>query len=303
MLLTVSVPIARAYEQTSDLCLVVLSVLLRNAYVAPTTSSIASRVILALQLSLPALPASQLSPDLSLQPRLLSKIQSIALDNAAGTTSVLGKSLPLLLNASKLSSDEHRDIDLLIHPRVPPLVRALPHVEALALFRAEEGDEEADIRRRLGVAVVEEPMLPPATTQTVKIATPVLVAPKPSAPIATPLLVAQANESSILPPSNGSALFGKAPAPPAPSTLAQTPLMLDPVTQAPVAQAPEALITSFDVPEPVVAPSVPQAGPAPFAPPSSVPETFGYAPMQEDDDEDEPMPTINVDSDSDEDDE
>ena len=43
------------------------------------------------------------------------------------------------------------EIDLLLHPRVPPLVRSLPHVETLSLFRAEEGEEELNTRRRVAL--------------------------------------------------------------------------------------------------------------------------------------------------------
>ncbi|TFY71412.1 hypothetical protein EVG20_g1596 [Dentipellis fragilis] len=45
-------------------------------------------------------------------------------------------------------------LDLLLHPRVPPLVRSLPHVDALSLFRAEESNEEQDVRTGLGIGVV-----------------------------------------------------------------------------------------------------------------------------------------------------
>ncbi|VDC07334.1 unnamed protein product [Peniophora sp. CBMAI 1063] len=275
----------------------VLRVLMRNAYVAPTTSSLASRILLALQLSLPALPASQLNPELSLHPRLLSKVQATVFENAAGTSSVLGKSLPLALHSAQLSPSEHREVELLLHPRVPPLVRALPHVEALALFRAEEGDEEADIRKQLGVAVVDEPMISPTATP-VKIATPLLVAPKPSAPIATPLLVAQANEvSASLSSTTSSALFGKIPAPTAPQPTFAAPTAVPASTNRVTATAQP--IT----PAPSLAPGVPQPGPAPpTTPPNSIPRTFGYRAMSQEEDEDEPMPSINVDSDSDEDD-
>lgn len=49
-----------------------------------------------------------------------------------------------------------KELDLQLHPRVPPLVRALPHVESLALFRAEEGEEESSIRHALGVGTIDE---------------------------------------------------------------------------------------------------------------------------------------------------
>lgn len=44
----------------------------------------------------------------------------------------------------------------MLHPRVPPLIRALPHVEVLSLFRAEEGHEEKDARREAGFVTIEE---------------------------------------------------------------------------------------------------------------------------------------------------
>lgn len=41
---------------------------------------------------------------------------------------------------------------MLIHPRVPPIVRLMPHVEALSLFKAEESQEEAETLSSLGMA-------------------------------------------------------------------------------------------------------------------------------------------------------
>lgn len=44
------------------------------------------------------------------------------------------------------------ELELLLHPRVPPLVRSLPHVETLSLFRAEESQEEVEARQALELA-------------------------------------------------------------------------------------------------------------------------------------------------------
>ncbi len=49
-----------------------------------------------------------------------------------------------------------KELDLQLHQRVPPLVRALPHVESLALFRADEGEEESSIRHALVVGTIDE---------------------------------------------------------------------------------------------------------------------------------------------------
>lgn len=40
-------------------------------------------------------------------------------------------------------------ISLLLHPRLPPLVRSMPHVEALALWKAEESQDEAETLSRM----------------------------------------------------------------------------------------------------------------------------------------------------------
>lgn len=53
-----------------------------------------------------------------------------------------------------------RNLDILLHPRVPPLVRSLPHVESLSLFRAEEPQEEIETREALGLETAhpDEPL-------------------------------------------------------------------------------------------------------------------------------------------------
>lgn len=44
-------------------------------------------------------------------------------------------------------------MEVLLHPRLPPLVRSLPGVESLSLFRAEESQEETDTRQSLGLVL------------------------------------------------------------------------------------------------------------------------------------------------------
>lgn len=57
------------------------------------------------------------------------------------------------------------EVDLLLHPRVPPLVRSLPHVETLSLFPAEEGQEERDARQLLGLSVAQHSLASEASPQ------------------------------------------------------------------------------------------------------------------------------------------
>ena len=65
------------------------------------------------------------------------------------------------------------EIDLLLHPRVPPLVRSLPHVEALSLFHAEENQEERDARQSLSLSVAQtRPSEAPSQVADISITTP-----------------------------------------------------------------------------------------------------------------------------------
>lgn len=47
-------------------------------------------------------------------------------------------------------------VDLLLHPRAPPIVRSMPPVDALVLCRAEEGIEETQTRETLGLAMLQD---------------------------------------------------------------------------------------------------------------------------------------------------
>lgn len=52
-----------------------------------------------------------------------------------------------------LSTFTLRDLERLLHPRVPPLARALPNVESLCLFRREESLEERELRESLRIDI------------------------------------------------------------------------------------------------------------------------------------------------------
>jgi hypothetical protein len=154
----------------------VLRILLRNPQLSSATHSISVRILLSILLTLPQMTPSSLSPDLTLHGLLCKKIELLCIELGSGTTSTMSKSLELVMGAilecgiskivsevSKVSSridqfnlqneDTYRCFDLLVHPRVPPLVRTLPHVESLSLFRLEESQEEAQIRLSLGLGV------------------------------------------------------------------------------------------------------------------------------------------------------
>lgn len=111
----------------------------------------------------------------------------------------------------------------MLHPRVPPLVRSLPHVESLSLFRVEESLDETNAREALGLGVANQQpkvlnsMDGVAITPVISEAIPLQLSPtapvsskqvnisisSPSAPSATPPKVAQPTPISRFQPPPG----------------------------------------------------------------------------------------------------
>ncbi|KAG1892257.1 rRNA processing/ribosome biogenesis-domain-containing protein [Suillus subluteus] len=138
-----------------------LQVTMRGAELQSAIRSLACRVMLSLSLSLTAMSRSSLSRDVHLHSLVHAKVNDVCLELARGTTSAMSKSLGLVLRSVVTQGNEHtmhtklelqQEVDLLLHPRGPPLVRPLPHVEALSLFRAEESNEERAARTSLALA-------------------------------------------------------------------------------------------------------------------------------------------------------
>ncbi|KAI0720268.1 rRNA processing/ribosome biogenesis-domain-containing protein [Cerioporus squamosus] len=285
----------------------VLESLLLRTPVNPPVHSIASRLFLSVYASLPQLPPALLSPDLSLHPRLYAKLQRACVNLAIGTTSTMSKSLGLMLSISNDMVGPNGDIaELLLHPRVPPLVRSLPHVELLSLFRAEEGEEEMDTRTRVGLTVLDEPVMEPDVAERLTphaehsntsntprphpevgrnsgsytVQEPMVVpmhvdvSPAPTPPTLPPQL-AQSSQQSIE--------LQAAPIPTLSDRVAQNPLPPppDPLPSNSAALGPPSTTSTI----PPVTTHIPQAA----------------APTGEEDDDDEPMPTIDLGSDSDSD--
>ncbi|KAF4619590.1 hypothetical protein D9613_005172 [Agrocybe pediades] len=146
-----------ATAEESEVALISLDVahvLLLNSNLSPTMQSIIARLMISLLMTLPRLPWHSLSQDPTLVQRLIKKVQNIGFTISSGTTGVMSKSLPFVIKAS-LRSDElesQRNLGILIHPRVPPLVRSMPHIESLSLYKAEESQEEAEALRALKIA-------------------------------------------------------------------------------------------------------------------------------------------------------
>jgi hypothetical protein len=96
-------------------------------------------------------PISQLiSKLIELQHELLLGTAGYASRGVPLTIAMLGQSDEdvLVMNAKR---DSLRALDSVIHPRMPPPMRHLPHAESIMLWRKEEGKEEKNERMRLGL--------------------------------------------------------------------------------------------------------------------------------------------------------
>lgn len=183
----------------------------------------------------------------------------------------------------------------MLHPRVPPLVRALPHVESLSLFQAEESQEELETRKNMAVATMNE-TLPVPAQNTHSIAPPV------SSPQGTPV-------AAFAPPTTF-AIMQQTPQVPVPQATSvattghqeQSKLLLDtppaisernPPPQVPLSSNEPHLNTTRPPSSSISSTSVAQEAPPPPTPAQVV------APAVMEEDEDEEMPGIDMDSDSD----
>ena len=160
-----------------------LRLLLRNPRLPPATYSLINRVVLNLNIWLPSLDPARLSDDLSLHAQILRGFQGASIDISADTRSAMGSSLGLIMHEllepvddpvssyvrdgrqimltialkGTPSTSTLRDLDRLLHPRVPPLVRAPSHIELLSLSHTEECVEEREIREGLLMDVIPPP--------------------------------------------------------------------------------------------------------------------------------------------------
>ncbi|OAX43989.1 hypothetical protein K503DRAFT_730190 [Rhizopogon vinicolor AM-OR11-026] len=274
-------------EEEVILCaLDALQVTMRGTELHPAVRSLTCRVLLSLSLSLPAMPRSSLSQDVHLYSLVQAKLNGICLELARGTTSAMGRSLGLVLKSTLTEGNEHtmktklevqQQVDLLLHPRGPPLVRPLPHVEALSLFRAEESNEERAARTSLDLATIYDANAMDVAVEPIAVT--------PSLPEPTPRLV-----PTHLP----------TPTPritaPAPPTVLTSQQRTSPITVAPTKDSADARSATSTRQAENSRPSTScqnERAPVTLEPPH-IPVV-----VDDDDDDEEAMPTIDMESDSD----
>ncbi|KAL6305864.1 hypothetical protein BKA93DRAFT_824657 [Sparassis latifolia] len=285
-----------------------IHLVMQSAQISPAVHSLAGRMLLSIYIALPQIPPALLSPDLSLHGALYVKVRNICTDLAIGTTSTMSKSLGLIISSMEDGDSEPRDanvqrtIDLLLHPRVPPLVRALPHVEMLSLFREEEGKEEMEARRRLGIGA-EGGVSTPLSAEMVDTATPSSAT--PAGELSREPLPEYSRSQSVQMPTDTSIIHREQALP---KIAANLPVVASYAgfTEASAVQPSQNLTnhSTTSLGTPARSPPWVPASAAPSISAAAIPVTPiataapDFAPMDQDED-DEPMPTIDMDSDSD----
>lgn len=189
-----------------------------------------------------------------------------------------------------LQVTESADIlDILLHPRLPPLVRPLPPMENISLSRAEESEVEQELRTMLGLVTSEDP--------------------EPTASAQSPPQASSKELEKSAQPVEPTSLSRSLPDP-APSIL--NPSRRDARSPNDM-QVDQTNITSVSTLPPDRTPvkeSSPLSNPTPSTsklserpPPVSEPQTSSWNPIgfvcEEDEEEEEEIPSINMDSDSD----
>jgi len=201
------------------------------------------------------------------------------------------------------STSTLRDLDRLLHPRVPPLVRGGSHMELLTLSRTEESVEEQEIRESLHMDAVP-PSSATETTSTQNQQPKLAPAPPSLPPYRNPDALPSADESNVPGPAPSQAPSSY-PQPAAPPSLEPVPTPSHGHSVASPARFPSQGNSDFnDTLHPLQAHEAPPSfvSGVVTAPEESrlavAPEVIN-AKGDDDDDDDEEMPSIDMGSDSD----
>ena len=180
-------------------------------------------------------------------------------------------------------------LDILLHPRLPPLVRPLPPMENISLSRVEESEVEQELRTMLGLATSEDPE-PTASAQS-----------PPQGSSKEPEKPAQPVE----PTSSSRSLPSPAPSilnPLKPDVRLSNDMQVDQTNITPVTTLPpDRTLVKEGPPLSNPTPSTSKLSERP--PPVSETQPSSWNPIgfvcEEDEEEEEEIPSINMDSDSD----
>ncbi|KDQ19056.1 hypothetical protein BOTBODRAFT_126918 [Botryobasidium botryosum FD-172 SS1] len=291
-------------------------ILENHSQVSRALHSLSRRMLLSLLLSLPRQPASSLSVDLSLHGRVLAKVTSLCEELVVGMDGWALKSVGLVVGAVgtadgseetlKANTVAQSHLEVLLHPRLPPLLRSLPALESISLYRTDESKDEKEARVKLGVepggastlaAASEAVDNAVSTTSQQPASLPTVVSAGPetyssSSTHALSASVVSATSAPVAPLSPA--------APPTTQPIHDSPMLpakTNPVLAEQPATAPKKSQARQLAPSSVAFSTIPQVQPVAIDTPRVAEKR--PAAFDEDSDNDEEMPFINMDSDSD----
>ncbi|KAL4241842.1 Pre-rRNA-processing protein RIX1 [Abortiporus biennis] len=279
----------------------VIQHLLESGQLSPAVQSVASRVIISIQLSLPQISPSLLSLDESLYPKVKNLGARICRKIASGTTGTASKAIGLVIGSSLHSADIQdlfSDLELLVHPRMPPLIRSLPQVESLSLFQRDESQEEIDARKALQLGTMDDIVPTNGTTHRDQVSQDQQQPVAPSVTMPTHPQSLNSRNHFTQPQSIRSEPSWTPPIPVPSSTVSHQFMPANEENGRPFPATPNVATKNIaPVSNPVVTTQVPSA----VTPTLSGPSSSAVVGSAVDDDDDEPMPSIDMGSDSDSD--
>jgi len=295
--------LAHLLQQAYSFCAVV-KYCIGNPNLSPSQLSLASRILLSIQLTLSHLAPSILSPDPQVFRKVQSAVHTICTEISSTSTISLQKTLPLVVREVIKSGDSEvrhlkftalssyktsfeqlqASLDLLLHPRLPPIVRPIPTTHSLALFRVEESEEEAAQRKALGLEFGDNLA---ATFQT--------QASRDGDTVMQDGFSASGKAASTT-PATGFVTFGAPQKTTTPLFGTSTPAP----ERAPIS-TPPVVPSGPSVWQPKVQePPVASSSSAPPSAPTPAPQPLSFTVQEDEEEEDEEMPTIDLGSDSEE---
>ncbi|KAG8860532.1 hypothetical protein FRB96_003786 [Tulasnella sp. 330] len=175
-----SKPAAHLNVQQSEEVLTALDAvdaLLVSGFLSPAILSLVHKTLLSLLLWLPQRTQESLSPDLGFHGRMLKKLSTMCVDLACdGTSGWASRSIGTVISSvvggssaiveSQSTTSNTRRLEQTIHPRLPPLLRSLPPIESLTLFKREETKEERETRETLQIVAPEDDQKKPNYEET-----------------------------------------------------------------------------------------------------------------------------------------
>jgi len=147
-------------EEIILLTLRALDHLLSNPHLLETVRILAGRLLVTLLHELPRHPPSALSRNIFFHGQLYGEVQAMCSKHVlAGSSGWINSAVGLVVNAINWSLDGNamvkREVEILLHPRLPPLLRTQPPIEALSLFRTGDAKEDKAAEVALNVGTME----------------------------------------------------------------------------------------------------------------------------------------------------